>query len=363
MSLVLREGDVEAFFEAPFNAYPPELGYVSPMKGDIVRMLDPGRNPLWQAGNAYRFWTVHRGDRPVGRIIAHMHGASNARWGWRRAQFGFFDCADDPPAAHLLLSAAEGFAREQGMGELVGNFNLTAMQQCGVMTGGFGQTAYTDMIVGAPWLPGLLEASGFTRFFPMTTFEVDVATARRPPQVLDPARFSFAPIAQQTFPERMAEARQLLNDGFHDNPMFVPLTPEEFLFQAGEMTAILDPRLSSVLTRDGEPVGVIIAIPDLNGFLKATRSRIGLLTPVHFLRFRLRRRRAVVIFYSVARAAHGQGIMGAMLAHTLERMQAAGYESFGVTWIADENPASLRQIERLNGRPLHRLHLFRKELS
>lgn len=363
MSLDLRSGDAEAFFQAPFHAYPPSLGYVSPMKGDIIRMLDQDRNPLWKAGNPYRFWTAHREGRPIGRIIAHLHGASNARWGWRRAQFGFFDCANDPQAARLLLDAAEGFAREQGMAELVGNFNLTAMQQCGVMTDGFDQPAYTDMIVGAPWLPGFLEASGFARFFPMTTSEVEIATARRPTQQLDPARYSFAPIAKATFPERMEEARQLLNDGFHNNPMFVPLTPEEFQFQAGEMTAILDPRLSSVLKRDGEPVGVIIAIPDLNGFLKATGSRIGLLTPLHFLRFRLRRRRAVVIFYSVARAAHGQGIMGAMLAHTLDRMQAAGYERFGVTWIADENPASLRQIERMHGRPLHRLHLFRKELA
>ena len=36
----------------------------------------------------------------------------------------------------------------------------------------------------------------------------------------------------------MEEARLLLNDGFHDNPMFVPLTAEEFQFQAGELSTI-----------------------------------------------------------------------------------------------------------------------------
>ncbi|OJW67342.1 MAG: GNAT family N-acetyltransferase [Sphingomonadales bacterium 63-6] len=363
MTLTLREGDASAFFDAPFNAYPDAVGYVSPMRGDIMRMLDPGRNPLWTAGNPYRFWTVHRGDRPVGRIIAHLHRASNARWGWKRAQFGYFDCAEDSEAARLLLNAAEDFARDEGMDELVGNFNLTAMQQCGVMTGGFEKTAYTDMIVGAPWLPGMLEANGFARFFPMTTFEIDLAKAAPPPAALDPAHFTFAPIRKSTFPERMEEARLLLNDGFHDNPMFVPLTPEEFQFQAGELSTILDPRLSSVLKQDGVPVGVIIAIPDLNGFLKATRSRIGLATPWHFLRYRMNRKRAVIIFYSVARAAHGQGIMSAMLTHTLERVRAAGYETVGGTWIADENPASLRQVEKMNGRWLHKLHLFRKDLA
>lgn len=363
MSLTLREGDREAFFEAPFNAYPPQIGYVSPMRGDLMRMLDPAKNPLWQAGNPFRFWTVHRGEKPLGRIIAHLHCQSNERWGMRRAQFGFFDCADDPEAARMLLNAAEDFARDQGMNELVGNFNLTAMQQCGVMTAGFEATAYTDMIVGPSWLPRLLEANGFSAFFPMTTFEIDLARSPLPPAALDRARYSFAPIRKRTFPERMEEARLLLNDGFHNNPMFVPLTAEEFQFQAGELSTILDPRLSSVLKRDGVPVGVVIAIPDLNGFLKATRSRIGLTTPWHFLRYRMNRKRAVIIFYSVAQAAQGQGIMSAMLAKTLERVRAAGYETVGGTWIADENQASRRQVEKMYGRWIHKLHLFRKDIA
>ena len=97
----------------------------------------------------------------------------------------------------------------------------------------------------------------------------------------------------------------LLNDGFDQNPMFVPLTPDEFRFQAGEMMSILDPRLSSVLLKNGRPVGTIVCTPDLNGLLAATRSRIGLLTPFHYLRYRLRRRRAVIIFYSVIEVATG----------------------------------------------------------
>jgi GNAT superfamily N-acetyltransferase len=361
--LTLREGDAKAFFDAPFGGYPERVGYVSPMKGDVLKMLDPAQNPLWLAGNPFRFWTAHRHGKPIGRIIAHMHRQSNERWGWNRMQFGFFDCADYPEAGQMLLGAAEAFAREHGAAELVGNFNLTAMQQCGVMTGGFGNPAYTDMIVGAPWLPGMLEAAGFAPYFPMTTFEVDLTKAKVPVPPFDPAHFTFAPITKATLPERMEEARLLLNDGFYDNPMFVPLTPEEFRFQAGELSTILDPRLSSVLKRDGEPVGVILAIPDLNGFLKATRSRIGLTTPWHFLRYRMNRKRAVLIFYSVARAAHSQGIMGGMIAHALGRVRDAGYETVGGTWIADENPASLRQVEKLGGRALHKLHLFRKELA
>ncbi|MEH3041562.1 MAG: GNAT family protein [Sphingomonas paucimobilis] len=365
MTVELRSGDVEAFFAAPFNAYPPDVGYVSPMKRDLKRMLDARANPLWRAGNPYAFWTAHRDGRPVGRIVAHVHRQSNAAHGTSCAQFGFFDSADDAEAAAALLGAAEGFARGQGMGELVGNFNLTAMQQCGVMTGGFGVQAYTDMVVGAPHVPRLLAANGYAPFFPMRTFELDLDGARiKGLRALEAEEgFRFAPIEKASFAERMEEARIVLNDGFADNPMFVPLTPDEFRFQAGEMMSILDPRLSSVLLKDGQPVGTVVCIPDLNGLLAATGSRIGWTTPFHYLRYRLRRRRAVIIFYSVAQAMHGQGVMGGMLARTVTALRTAGYRQLGITWIAEGNIASLRQMEKLGARPLHHLHLFRKTLA
>ena len=365
MTIVLRESDVDAFFDVPFAIYDPSVGYVSPLKGDIRRMLDAARNPLWTSGNPCRFWTAHRDGRPVGRIVAHVHGQSNALHGTQRAQFGFFDCADDDAAATALLDAAIDFARATGQSELIGNFNLTAMQQAGVQTGGFGAQAYTDMVVGPPHLPRLLTANGFDALFPMTTFNIDLARVALP----DVGGFSpsdgyvFAPVEKRAFPERMDEARRVLNDGFAANPMFVPLTNEEFVFQAGEMSAILDPRLSSVLHHQGKPIGTIICIPDLNGFLSATRSRIGIATPFHYLRYRLNRKRAVIIFYSVATAWHGKGVMPAMLARTITALRQAGYERLGVTWIADENVASLRQMARLGGEPLQRLHLFRKAVA
>lgn len=362
--LTLQTGNQQAFFDAPFYAYDAHSGYVSPLKDDVLRFLDAGKNPLWRDGNPYQFWTVHRDGTPIGRIIAHIHRQSNALYDLKRAHFGFFDCAPNGEAAKLLLDAAVDFARQQGQAELAGNFNLTAMQQCGVMTGGFGAEAFTDMVVNPPHIPELLKENGFEPFFPMRTFELDIATAQSPLNRIDAADgYTFAPIIKKDFPALMEQARHVLNDGFKDNPMFVPLTAEEFTFQAGEMMAILDPRLSSILLHQGQPVGTIICIPDLNGFLKANRSRIGWATPLHYVRYRLNRRRAVIIFYSVAQEFHGRGLMGAILARTLQSLRVAGYEKLGITWIADQNKASLRQMEKLGAKPLHQLHLFKKAIA
>lgn len=358
----LIEKDFNAFFEVPFQAYGSDTTYVSPLKSDLRKMLDPAKNPLFKDGAPFTFFVAKRDGRPLGRIVLHEHAASNRTYSTRRASFGFFDCADDGDVAHALLSKAEAWAKDHGFSELVGNFNLTAMQQMGVQTDHFERKPFTDMMVNPSHIPVLLATNGFEPFFPVTTFELDLAKSKAPKADLD-EHLTFAPIQKRTFAERMEEARLVLNDGFANNPMFVPLTSEEFVFQAGEMMSIIDPRLSSVLKDGDDPVGVVICIPDLNGFLKDTKSRFTLLTPFHFLKYRFRRRRAVIIFYSVAQKAHGQGLMSAILARTLRQLRAARYETLGITWIADQNLASLRMMEKIGAEPLHRLHLFRKGLT
>lgn len=359
----LLEKDFEAFFRLPFEVYGPDVNYVSPMKSDLRRFLSARDNPLFASEDDFTYFVAQRAGRLLGRIAVHHHAASNERFCTRRGCFGFFDCADDEEAARHLLDAAANWARAKGFDELVGNFNLTAMQQCGVQTGGFGKAGFTDMIVNAPHIPSLLESNGFKPTFPMTTFSLDLSGANLPEIRQDASSgIEFLPIRRRDFAGRMEQARVVLNDGFADNPMFVPLSSEEFLFQAEEMKAIMDPRLSSVVVQEGEPVGVVICIPDLNGLMAATGSRFHITTPWHYLRYRLRRWRAVIIFYSVSRSHHGRGIMGRILARTVRSLRNGGYEQLGVTWIADQNKPSLRQMEKLGAEPLHRLYLFRKAL-
>lgn len=366
----LREGDLDSFFAAPFTAYGASSLYVSPMKRDLMRYLDAARNPLFRAGNPRRFFTVHRDGQVLGRIVAHLHGASNRLHGLSRCYFGFFDCADEFLAAETLLRAAEAFAREQDCRELAGNFNLTAMQQIGVLTGGFERSPYTDMMYNPPHVPALLERLGYERFFPVTTFEVDL-------QACDPAAilggkgraaqsnrdFRWVGIDRRHFRARLEEARVVLNDGFAQNPMFVPLTEDEFRFHAGEMLWILDPRISCVVQANGAPAGVVVCIPDVNPFLASCASRVRWDTPLRYLWHRWHRRRAVIIYYSVARNYQGRGLNSAMLYRVVSTLRDAGYERLGVTWISDQNAPSLQQMRKIGAQPYQRLHLFRKQLS
>jgi GNAT superfamily N-acetyltransferase len=369
VTLELREQDFASFFNVPFAVYEPASPYVSPMKSDLQRFLNTTKNPLFLAHGRGTFFTALRGARPVGRIVAHVHDDSNRIHRLRRGYFGYFDCADDAAAAEALLGAAQGWARARGLREIAGNFNLTAMQQMGVMTEGFGGNPYTDMQFNPPHIPRLLEANEFERFFPMTTFEIDLTR-------LDPASLvgsreralggsrdiEWVPLRRRTFRAQMDDAMRILNDGFATNPMFVPLTRAEFMFQAQEMMWIVDDRIAMLAYERGEPAGIIICIPDLNQFVRDTDSRLKLSTPLHYMRHVRNRKRALLVFAGVRPAFQQRGLSSALMSRCVAAMKRAGYESLGITWVSDENTPSLRQVAKMGGRPLHRLHLYRKEL-
>lgn len=365
----IREGDFAEFFETPFACYGRDTNFVSAMKSDLRRSLDRDKNPLFRSFARHTIFTARRQGRPVGRILASVHDASNALHGLRRGHFGLFDCIDDTAVSETLLGAAAEWVAARGCDELAGSFNLTITQSIGVVTAGFQHAPYSYQEYSPPHIARHLVAGGFEPFFPMSTYELEVR-AFDPDQLLGPKQaalrldsaWRIEPVRREGLERQLRDACVVLNDGFANNSMFVPLTPEEFLFPCAGLTWVIDETLSHIARYRGEPVGVLLCIPDLNPFLRATDFRLKWSTPWHLLHFRRAHERAAIIFFSVSRSFHNRGVNALMLWHTLNGLRSAGYTHLGISWISDTNAASLAQMRKLSATRLHRLHLFRKAL-
>ena len=366
----LVERDFDAFFRVPFEQYGAREGYVSPFRSDLERMLDGSRNPVFAHPDDITYYTVLSGERPVGRITAHVHAASNERFGRASGYFGFFDCADDRVAARLLLDAAAERLRARGCREMVGNFNLTAMQEMGVVVEGHRRPPFLAQHHNPHWIPRLLRENGLQPDFPMTSWRLDLGRCDpdallgpRQRELLELPGLELRPVRRRGFRHAMEGVRVLFNRAFDENPHFVPLTPREFQLQASQMIWVLDSRIAHMLLLHGEIVGVIACLPDVNPLLRATGSRLRWSTPLHYLGFRRGRTRASLVFGAVAPEMQNRGAAALLLHAALVGMRRAGYEELGITWISDTNTPSLRQMEKVGAEPLHRLNLFRKGLQ
>lgn len=368
MTYRVHEGDFSSFWTVPWRIHPSDYPGAQPMRSDLERMIDGAANPVFDGPGRITFFTLERDREPVGRVTAHIHDAANRRHGTRRGCFGLLEVDDDLRAAAPLLDAACAWLKTRGCDEVVGSLDMTAMQPMGIVTGGFEHAPYVEQAYNAPHVPRLLEGLGFERAFPMRTFELDLASVG--PSVRDALRrgrdgceeVACRPVRRRGLRRSMETCRTVLNDSFSENPLFVPLSSAEFEAQARDLTWILDERLSSVWTRDDRAVGAVVCIPDLNPLLRATRSRVRLSTPWHLFRHRRRCRRAIILFGGVAPEERGRGLAGLMLDRTLTALRAGHYRTLSFTWIGDDNAASLKQMEKLGARPMHRVHLYGKNL-
>lgn len=367
--ITIKEKVFNDFFETPFQVYPEDFPFVSELKDDIKRFLTV-KNPIFTSEDDFTYFTAYKDGKLAGRITAHIHQASNKKFNIKRGYFGYFDLMDDKDVAESLLKAAEDFLKKRGCNEIIGNFNLTAMQKAGVVTEFYRLDQYTDQIINPLYVPALLEKCGYQKTFPMTTFEADLShikwdasKGKKAQTISESTDYTFDQLDKRNLKSILEIMRVCLNDGMNQNPMFVPLTYEEIYFQAKDLTMILDPALSVVCRYKGEPIGAIVCVPDLNPMLKKMKSRIGLMTPFYFIQHKLKRERVTLIFYSVKREFHSQGINSAMMGRFLNSFLERGYSKIGGTWIADENIASLKIAEKFGAKPLHRLHLFKKDLK
>lgn len=365
----LKEKSFKDFFQVPFSIYPKDSNYISPLKSDIKRFLSE-KNPLFAKYGRYTYFTLHDdGGKAIGRITAHIHDKSNEVYGIKRGYFGFFDCVNDQGAAKILLDEASRWLKERGCDEIMGNFNLTAMQQCGVMVEGFDNVPFVDQLYTPEHIYKLLEANGFERTFPMRTWEVpldevspDKMQTEKTRKLFEDEDYTFGEISKSTFKKQMEFACDVLNSGFKQNPMFVELTFEEFYFQAKDMTMIIDEKITTFVYHKGRPVGTVIVIPDINPFIKKIDSKIGLTSLYHLWKFKKVNKRALLVFASISPDQQNTGLGWAMAINMMKNLKENGYKKLGITWVADINIPSLTLTKRLGGRPYHRTYLYKKGL-
>ena len=112
-----------AFLTFPWRVYPEDPLWVPPILADRDRATDPNRGQFFQRGEA-EFFIAWQDGRPVGTICAAEDPPTNRNRGTQECVFGFFDCLKDYPIAEALFDRAAQWARDRGLNQLFGPFNL-----------------------------------------------------------------------------------------------------------------------------------------------------------------------------------------------------------------------------------------------
>jgi hypothetical protein len=352
MTLTIRPvedaADRKAFVDLAYDLNRDDPNWVPPLKTEVHGLIDPRTNPWFEHAEA-RFFLAERDGEPVGRVSAQVDRLVLEHMGAGIGQWGMFEAADAEVAAELI-HRAEAWLRGRDMTRSMGPFSLSIWDEPGLLIKGHDHPPMVMMGHNKPEYEAWVEAAGYVKAKDLFTYYLEV-TAPFPPIVQrivqageKNPRIRIRRTVKKNFE---AEARLLLgilNDAWSDNWGFIPLTEAEIAYAGKKLKPIVLEDMILVAEYDGEPVAFMMALPDINQFL---RDLDGSLFPFGWakLLWRLRRMRPAggrVPLMGVVKRLHATRLASQLAFMMIDQIRHAGTGHYGISraevgWILEDN--------------------------
>jgi GNAT superfamily N-acetyltransferase len=359
------------FIRLPWSLYTGDPAWVPPLLLERREHLS-SRNPFFDHAR-YRAWIAYRGEKPVGRISAQIDRLHLERYQDAAGFFGLLEGEDDPEVFRILLHTAETWLRSQGMRRILGPFNLSINQECGLLVEGFDTPPMVMMGHARPYYAGRLEEQGYGKAKDLLAYRISADFTLSPimEALLARAakRVQVRCLRRDRFPEELRVLQDIFEDAWSNNWGFIPFTEREF-HHVGQMLRLLVPDdLVQIAEVDGEPAAMIVAFPNVN---EAIHDLNGRLFPFGWLkllwRLKVRHLSTLRVPLMGVRKQYQNSRVGAALALGVivaarEPAVNRGIRQAEMSWILEDNMGMRNIIESLGGTAYKRYRIYGKELG
>ncbi|RLB46435.1 MAG: hypothetical protein DRJ42_27665 [Deltaproteobacteria bacterium] len=375
LEVITRElgKDLDPFLEAGRRVFADDPTYIPPLTFELKDRLTPKKNPFFEHGEAALF-TAHRDGQIVGRCSASIDHAHLERHKDETGFFGFFDTFDDEEAAHALLDAAKAWVRERGMKRIRGPLSLCINEEAGLLVEGFEHSPVLMMPHSRPYQGALVESAGFEPIKDLIAWRYDVheippRAIRAWEQMRELPEVTIRSFRKKHLHRDINMMMEIFNDAWQENWGFVPATDAELAKVAEDLKIILDEDLAFFAEVDGRPVGMCVALPNLN---EATHDLGGSIFPFGFAKLLWRTKvrglkSARVITLGLRKEIRNKkrygGLSTALYVELAKRGVRKGYEWAELSWTLDDNRPINVAIKAMGGKPYKRYRLYEASLD
>jgi hypothetical protein len=368
---VQSRGDWRAFMALPGQVFRDDPCWVRPLDWE-VRALWSRRNP-WFGHARAQAWLAWRGGQAVGSISGQVDARHRETTGKSIGYFGQLCAVDDAAVFEALFAEVRRWLVAHGCHEMRGPFDLGINQSCGLLVDGFDSPPMIRMNHGAPWFGVQVEACGLDPAMDLLAYTVSPGfeAPRAMKRLVERAgeRLRIRPLNWLRYRQEFEVLRELFNDAWADNWGFVPASSEEFQHMGREMRLIIGPKSIHIAELDGEPVGFIVALPNINELVSDLNGKLFPLGWLTFL-WRLKTRKATsarVPLMGIRRQLHGQ-TLGAMVGYSLvDAMRwplvGAGIQQMESSWILETNQGVRSILESIGARVYKRYRIYQANLG
>ncbi len=350
---VKTRGEKRQFLRFPWTLYQGDPNWIPPLRTLQKEMVGYHRHPFYERNEARTFIAL-RGGEVCGRVAAILNRGHNERFKEERGFFGFFDCRDDPEAAHGLFDAVKGWFAERGVFKLRGPANPSLNYEVGLLVDGFDAPPTFMMTYNPPYYGELIESYGFRKVQDMYAYWGHV---RQLPQVAA----KLGPIAAQIEERFGAKVRPMNRKKFYADVEafvsiynrslgntwgFVPMSPAELKHMARSLSLLVIPELALGIEIEGRMVGAVLCLPDYNPRIRQIGGR---LFPFGFIRLLWNKQGIKKIRILSANVLPEYQLMGLglVLVHALvPEVVKWGIQEAEFSWVLESNLLSRGSLEK-----------------
>lgn len=367
-----------AFIHFQWQVYRDDPYWVPPLISERVEFMDKERHPFYQHADVQHFM-AYRDGKPVGTIAALVNHAHNEFHDERVGFFGLFEVLKDQEAAHALLETACAWARDKGMTAIRGPANYSTNEEIGLLVDGWNGPPVVMMTYNPRYYVDFIEGAGFYKAMDLVAYYLDLAQfgphgENLPPKLLrvtqkvrERGGFTTRKVNMRRFEEEVNLFKGIYNSAWEKNWGFVPMTDAEIDHMAAGLKQILDPDVLWFAEKDGQPIGAMVPIPDLNQALIRAYPRPGV--PEWWTMAKLlwhwKVRRCVTTLRAFAGGVlepyRGRGV-AEMLMVDLAAYALPRYKHCEISWLLENNFMVRRSAEIFGAKVYRTYRVYEKQL-
>ncbi len=376
MDLEVREVDVlhnskerAQFVDVPWKIYESDPNWVPPLRMSIEDQLKPA-HPFYENAEI-RAWIAFKEGRPVGRIAAIINHAYNKFHEEKIGFFGYFESVKDDRVCHKLLERAQNSFKNKGMKKVLGPINLSTNYECGLLVEGFKDPPQVMMTYNPPYYKELLEHEGYHKAKDLFAYQIPMGF--KMPEVIEKiaertqrrSNLTWRKLNKKNWESEVQSMFDIYNDAWEKNWGFVPMTEAEFKHTAKDLKMIADEDLILFAEVNGEPVGFIVTLPDLNQVFHKVKS--GKLIPMGLYYLLTRKKhinRIRTITLGVKKDYRKMGLEALMYKKAYDEAHGhKAYKECEMSWILEDNLLMNKPLVNMGAIVYKTYRIFEKKLS
>jgi hypothetical protein len=365
---VKTKKDKKEFIYLPARVHKGNPDWLPPIYSDEWQLFDEKKNKSYQYADTI-LYLAYKNGKVAGRIMGIINRRYNAIHNEQHGRFCFLECYEDQEIVHALIKKVEDWAREKGMGKIVGPLAFSDKDPQGFQIEGFEYPQFIVCPTNDSYLPEMIEKEGYDKNRDLVNY-----LARCPADIPEVYKHILSRVSQKQeyriieF-QNKKELRQfllpmleLLNDIFKEIYGFVPLTEPERKELVSRYIMVLDPRFIKAVEHNGELIGFAGGIPDISEGVKRAGGKLFPFGFIHILRASRQSKKLLMLLGGVKSEFRGKGIDVLMGIKILQSCIENRMEWIDLHLVLEDNYKMRAECERINGKIIKRFRIYQKDL-